>query len=142
MQTISISVDTLVDEIGAVFLMESASSNPIPPKGILQQYMNEANARLLILLGKYVAPISESDASNELRVSSSYDYEIIMSPRKVANKLQPLADLMNAYLRNDALAALYADAQLPELSKKHTDQATANAQSIDILIHTKIPPMI
>lgn len=141
MYTLTVNTNTLMEQIAAVWLMESGSSRPTPPKGAMEMYINEANARLLVILDRFVDPGYDCDASNAPGLKTALKYELNLSTRRGAGKAHSLAAAFDSYLRNDALAALYADAQLPELSTKHSRQSAADGQLITVLLHSKLPPL-
>lgn len=138
---IYINISNVVDDAGAVYLMESGSSDPIPPKGKLIQSLNEANGRLMLMLERFLSTGCQPSAEDSQGVCETLRYELRFSPRRAAGKAQSLADQMHAFLVEATLAKCYASMGLAEQAARHDAQAVSAAEVIRQLIHSKIPPM-
>lgn len=139
---ITLKQQLLIQNIGAKYLMETGSNEPIPPKGILVQSVDEACAKLTALCGRFLKPSASKNADDTLGVGDEYVFHFDMSERRAANKSDALAMLMHSYIVNAALAKLLATtAALANTAQVHDSQALADAQSIDQLLRSKLPPI-
>lgn len=138
--TISLITQNLIDDIGAKFLMETNGTDPIPPKGVTIQRLNESCADLIQICGRFIEDDWQDIASDSLHKDDAIVFNLIMSRRRSAGKTQAIADLMHAYLVNAALSKIYTSMMLADLSTIRSNEATANAQGITLLFHTKTPP--
>lgn len=136
---IYLETKNLIDDIGARFLMETGSPDPIPARGIVVQSLNEADAKLRNICGRYLAPVVDICAGDELTKADAFMYNLILSPRKASGKVQAFADTMHSYMVNAALAKIFSSMNA-DLAKKHDEQTVSDAMVLDNLFHSKIPP--
>lgn len=122
-------------------MSESQALDSMPPKGMIIQSLNEAHGRLVSILGRFLDPSFNDSASDSLSAEESYVYELRLSLRKSSNKAKPMADLIHSYMVNSALTKLYSSMSQAELAGKHDAQATSDAQVIDQMLHSKLPPI-
>lgn len=139
---IYINIENLIMDIGSKFMMELPSTDPVPPRGTVVQSINEANARLKAVIGRYLelAPYQEG-ADDSLGHSDLMTYNLVLSTRKGSGKARPLADLFHSYLVNSALTKILSSMGQDELSGKHDAQAVSDATAINKLLKSKIPPV-
>lgn len=139
---ILINTQNVINDIGSKFLMELQSADPIPPKGTLIQSLNEANARLTAIIGRYLEVGYNESADDRLAIAEDIEYRFLLSPRRAANKIQPMTDLIHSYLVNSAMAKVYSTMGQSELATKHENQTVSDAQVINQLLHSKTAPII
>lgn len=139
---IIINTQNIVDDIGGRFLMELKSADPIPPKGVVIQELNQANARLTAILGRFLEPCCLQCADDSLAIGDTLVYKLILSSRKSANKVQPMTDLIHSFLVNSVLAKSYSTMGQAELASLHEANSVSDAQVISQLLHSKTPPAI
>lgn len=137
---IVINIQNVINDLGAEFLMESGSTDPIPPKGKLLQSLNEINGRLTLILGRYLGCFRECLTEDSMGVNEAYVYDMLFTQRRAANKMQPLTDQIHSFLVEATLAKTYSDMGLSELATKHDGQAKSVGEVIRQLINSKIPP--
>ena len=139
---ITINTQNIIDDISAEFLMELGSTDAIPPKGKLIQSLNESNARLKVILNRYLdySDVNQT-AEDSLGVEEEFVYNLWLSTRKGTNKAQSLADAVHAFLVNVTLTKAYSTMMMPELAKKHDEQAVADATLLNTLLNSKLPPV-
>lgn len=130
----------MIDDIGSKFLQELGSTDPIPPRGTLVQNLNESNGRLKSILGRFLKAELAEYADDSLAMGDNFIYTLLISSRKAANKAQPLADIIHSYLVNSVLTKSYSTMGQAELAAKHEAQTVSDAQVINKLLHTKLPP--
>lgn len=139
---IIVNTQNVINDIGSKFLQELQSVDPIPPKGTLHQSLNEANGRLVTILGRYLEADFRESADDSLAVGDSLTYRLVLSPRKASGKAQPFADLIHSYLVNSVLTKSYTSMGQAELAAKHENQTVSDAQVISQLLRTKLPPAV
>lgn len=139
---IIITTQNVINDIGSRFLMELQPTDPIPPKGTLIQNLNEANARLHAIMGRYVEPSFQESADDSLAIGDNIVYKLLLSTRKASGKIQPLTDLIHSYLVNSALAKSYSTIGQADLAAKHEAQTVSDAEVIGQLLHSKLPPIL
>lgn len=137
---ITLKQQLLVQDIGARYLMETGTSEPIPPKGILVQCVDEACAKLTALCGRFLEPAVELNSDDKMGMGDAYIFRFDMSERRAANKARSLAMLMHSYVVNAALVKVLATANTA-LAQTHDTQAAADAQNIEQLLRSKLPPI-
>ena len=138
---LTIGTKNIIDDVGAHFLLELKSDDPIPPKGILLQSLREACARLRPVFGRFLEPDYEDAASDDLGTPESYiTFSLRFSPRREAGKAQAMADIIHSYLVNSVLTKCYSEMSLMELAAKHETQSVSDAQALSLMVNTKIPP--
>ena len=67
---LNIRLEQLIEDIGGQFMMESGSDKPLPPKGVLIQFLNEAYAGLAIPLARYSSIKEESRLTSDGNLSN------------------------------------------------------------------------
>ena len=92
---IIINTQNVINDIGSKFLQELQSADSIPPKGTLVQSLNEANARLTAIMGRYAEPSFQEYADDSLAVGDNIVYKLLLSAGKASGKIQPLTDLID-----------------------------------------------
>lgn len=135
-------ISNLSEDIGAKFLQEMGTKEPIPPKGTLIQGLNEANARLTAILGRFIELNYQEYADDSLAIGDRYVYKLILSSRRASGKIQPIADLMHSFLVNSVLSKVYAVSSHTEVAQLHEQMSIADAKAITQMLHSKIPPML
>lgn len=139
---ITLYTQSLIDAIGAKYMMEQESSDAIPPMGEMVQTINESNGKLINLISRYLVSSYPTGSDNLMVETDQYCYTLELSPRRAAGKTQAFADAMHSYLVNEVLAKVYSTEAKLDLSKKHSDQASVDASLILQLLHTKQPPIL
>lgn len=137
--TISLSIENIINDISGRYLMQKQGTDTMPPKGVLTQSIAEANAKLVVLVSKYIQPSLNEYASDNL-VAMDLVYDLVMTQRRAMNKIQALTDLMHSFLVNAALAKIYSNEAQQELSKNANEQAVSDANNITYLLNTKYAP--
>lgn len=138
---IYINTQNILDDIGGTYLMETGDSNPIPPKGVLVQRLNEAATRLVTLLSRHMTIDLRRSADDELHQPETFVFILTLSTRKASGKAQPITDQIHSFLVNATLSKVCANMGLKEVSANHEAMATADAEIISALVHTKLPPL-
>lgn len=139
---LTISTKNIIDDVGAHFLLELKSNDPIPPKGILLQSLREACARLRPVFGRFLEPGYEDTASDDLGIPQSYiTFSLRFSPRRAAGKVQAMTDLVHSFLVNSVLTKCYSEMSLMDLAAKHETQSVSDAQALSLMINSKMPPL-
>lgn len=140
---INIVKENLVNNIGAVWMMETQSTDPTPvPEGLLVQAINEANARLTSILSRFTISVLQDALDDSLSNPDVYCYSLSISPRRAAGKEQAFTDIIHSYLVNSVLAKATTQHNLTELGAKHEQMAVSDAQTLNLLLRTKQPPII
>ncbi len=137
---ITLKQQLLVQDIGAKYLMETNSSEPIPPKGLLVQCIDEACARIVTFCGRFLEPAVEQNSDDKMGMGNVYVFRFDMSERRAANKARTMAMLMHSYVVNASLAKIFASLNTT-LANIHDTQSVADAQSINQLLRSKLPPI-
>lgn len=138
---ITLHTKNLIDNIGALFVKESGSNDPLPPEGLLIQYLNEANARLRTIFGRFMEAFFQEHPDNSLGMGDAFVYRLVLSSRREANKGQALTDLAHEYLVHSALAKVYTSMSDAQRASLHEGMAVSAGQSIDQNLHSKLPPI-
>ena len=139
---IVLNISNLTGDIGAKYLQEMGDADPIPPKGTLIQSLNEANARLTAILGRFVELTYQEYADDSLAVGDCYVYKLLLSSRRASGKIQAITDLMHSYLVNAVLSKIYAISGHTEVAEMHEKMSVSDAGVITQMLHSKIPPML
>lgn len=140
---IFLNIKSLVDDIGSKFMMETGSVDALPPRGTVIQSINESNARLTALCGRFLNFMYDEIADDELGIiDASIRYEFVLSPRKAVGKARPLADSLHSYIVNASLCKILSSMSLADLASKHEAQSVADSNVITQLLKSKIPPML
>ena len=139
---IIITTQNVINDIGSKFLLELQPTDPIPPKGTLVQCLNEANARLSAIMGRYAEPSFQDSADDSLAIGDNIVYKLLLSTRKASGKIQPLTDLIHSYLVNSVLTKSYSTMGQADLAAKHEAQTVSDAEVIGQLLHSKLPPVL
>lgn len=138
---INIRLNNLIEDIGGQFMMESGSDKPLPPKGVLVQFLNEVYAGLAIPLARYFSTKEESQITSDSNLSNGcYGFDLVLTNRRVKGKTAALTDTLHSYMVNAGLSKVYAVANLVELSNKRSALATSDLQNLIQLLNTKCPP--
>lgn len=138
---IKINTSNIIADVGSRFLQELKSSDPIPPKGTLIQSLNESRGRLAVIVSRWLDADYKESANDNLSEATEIVYDLRLTVRRSGAKAQAIADLMHSYLVNATLAKCYYIMAQGELAKLHNDQSIADAQAINQLINSKIPPI-
>jgi len=136
-----IDTQNILDDVDGVFLRETGDRNNMPQRGVLMQYLNEANARVIILIGKYYEAYCQEEADDSLGLADKFVYGLLMSPRREMGKAQAITDTIHSFLVNLVLAKVFTNAGLAELGAKHEAQYGADGAVLQQLIHSKRPPV-
>ena len=134
-------ISNLSEDIGAKFLQEMGTKEPIPPKGTLIQGLNEANARLTAVLGRFIELNYQEYADDSLAIGDRYVYKLLLSSRRASGKVQSIADLMHSFL-NSVLSKVYTISSHTEVAQLHEQMSIADAKAITQMLHSKIPPTL
>lgn len=138
---LNIRLEQLIEDIGGQFMMESGSDKPLPPKGVLIQFLNEAYAGLAIPLARYSSIKEESRLTSDGNLSNGcYGFELVLTNRRIKGKTMALTDTLHSYMVNAGLSKVYAIANLVDLSNKRSSLANSDMQKILQLLNTKCPP--
>lgn len=139
---ITISTKNLLDDLGGQFLGECNTTDPIPPKGQLIQFLNEAYASLTTLLYRFLIPNDETKADDSLVIDEAYYFNLALTPRRGNGKMSQIADVLHSYLINAALGKYYLVNNLVELSNKRNTMAGNDLQTLNGLLRSKYPPSL
>lgn len=85
-----------------------------------------------------LATTGEDDDSGE---STSFCFELELSPRRAAGKEESLKTLFRSMTANFILNRYFASKNLAELASKYDAAALADVQAMTRLLYTKLPPV-
>lgn len=136
---IFINTKNVTDDVDGVYLNETGANDDMPQKGYIQQYFNEATARMVLILGRYYMPMEMVDVDDTLAVGEAVCFEIALPSRKAAGKSQAFADLIHSFMVNSILTKIYSNRGQADLAQKHEAQTVSDADAINVLLHTKRP---
>lgn len=139
---ITISTKNLLDDLGGQFLGECQTLEPIPPKGQLIQFVNEAYASLTTLLYRFLIPNDDAKADDSLVIDEAYYFNLALTPRRGHGKMSQIADAIHSYLINASLGKYYLVNNLAELSNKRNAMAGNDIQTLNGLLRSKYPPSL
>lgn len=137
---LAIRLTNLIDDISGQFMVECGSEKPLPPKGLLIQFLNESYARLKSLLSRYMVTSDEREVSDGNLSNGCYGFELMISSRRAKGKATSIADVLHSYMVNASLAKIYSVSNLTELSNKRTLLQNNDVIALQELLHTKCPP--
>lgn len=138
---IYIDTNNVLDDASGVYLMETSDKEPLAPRGVLVQRLNESATRLVSLLSRFTTVDLRRSADDELKQSAALIFDLALSARKASGKAQAITDQIHSFLVNLTLCKVYINKGLADLSKAHETLATADAENLNLLLHTKIPPI-
>lgn len=138
---IIINTENIFNDVGSKFLQELQTTDPIPPRGTMIQNLNEANARLVLIIGRYLDPGCQWEADDSLATGERFLYHFLLTTRRGASKTQALADIIHSYLVNATLTKCYSIMNLKDLAATHDSQVSADAEVISQLLNSKLPPV-
>ncbi len=139
---ITISAKNLFDDLGGQYLEESKTLDPLPPKGQLMQFVNEAYASLTALLYRFLTPNDETRADDSLLIEEAYYFNLALTSRRGNGKMSQIADAIHSYMINAALGKYYLVNNLVELSNKRNTMAANDLQVLNGLLRSKYPPSL
>lgn len=79
---------------------------------------------------------------NTIDFPKAYQFEFVLSERRMVNTANQLEEPMNTFVVEYALSKFYSIVNLGELSNKHSLSAIDAANEIDRILYTKKPPRV
>lgn len=81
-----------------------------------------------------------SDNAGEIPPEMTFDFNI--SERRAVGKSEMLAKAMNDFVLHYALSQFYSDVSQSELSNKHSLAAIDAGNELDMILYSKLPPIL
>ena len=134
--------ENVIGDLSAKFLQDLGTTDPVPPRGMLLQAMNEVLVSLRLMCSRFLRPSYDLVADDSLSSADAFVFSFTMGARRMAGKAQSLADAIHSYLVNATLGKVYADSNNTDMAQKRATLAQGDGQLILSLLNSKIPPVV
>lgn len=104
--------------------------------------LDEGSRRLASRCYRFLADEYTIEKDNLTSLPEAYVYDFTFSERRALGKADPLAEAMNTFILEYALAKFYSNVSQSELSNKHSLLAIDAGNLISGLLFTKKPPRV
>lgn len=104
--------------------------------------IKEAHGRLVHQCRRFLRNTNAQGANNTGTLPQTYTFDFILSERRNLGNGEPLAEVMNTFMVEYALAKFYSVVSQGDLSNKHSLLAIDAGKELDVILYTKLPPRV
>ena len=91
---------------------------------------------------RFLRNTNAQGANNTGTLPQTYTFDFILSERRNLGNAEPLAEVMNTFMVEYALAKFYSVVSQGDLSNKHSLLAIDAGKELDVILYTKLPPRV
>ena len=152
MITVTLTFDTLIKDLKEKSHLEVASiADPAVRYKLeagtekdpeIKRCLDEAATDLRGEIARFLAVDQTPSSNNALPTVSAYVYDLNLSSRRSSSKADALKNAFESYVVVRSLAKFHRSVGQAELSSMYESQALAQAQSINNLLYSKLPPQV
>lgn len=154
---ITLKTSNLVNDISGVYLMETGSTSPTPPRGTMLESLAEARTGMLGRLKEFlyytsVIPVNgdapkdrpdygmQSSGTDNIPAGDDILVVLNVSSRRIVNT-DAVAKLLHSYLVNAALCRIYTNMAQTELAKVHSEKLSTDIDTLNSMMYKKVMPV-